>query len=163
MHCNFALGKRHTYILQIFMLLSISQPLVGAVPCCHLIWQLIFIFSVLGLAFYLFLVLNFFSYYCMLITISSFHGEVMVFCRSSHIEDLIDSNWCVQYGSSWVAFCCTSLRSEIMEQCILPYLSWLLTWLHSTTIFSRFANFSSKEWFFNFSLRKHNYLWKLFY
>ena len=94
------------------------------------------LFSVLCFVFYLFLVLNFFSYYCMLITISSFHGQVMVFCRSSHIDDLIDSNWCVQYGSSWVAFCCTSLRSEIMEQCILPYVSWLLTWLHSTTIFS---------------------------
>ena len=76
MHCNFALGKLRTYTLQIFMLLSISQPLIGAALRCPLIWQLILLFSVLCFVFYLFLVLIFFPILWMLITISSFHGKI---------------------------------------------------------------------------------------
>ena len=58
--------------------------------------------------------------------------------------------------SSWVVFCCTSLWLESKEQCILSDISQQLTWLHSTTILSRFTNCCSIDLFRHF--RHHCFL-----
>ena len=81
----------------------------------------------------------------------SFSVAAFVFSVSLTIIDASKS-------SSWVVLCCTSLWLESKEHWILSNISWLLTLLHSTTTFSHFANYCSKEWitsslFFNCSLR----------
>ena len=121
--------------------------------CCHLIWKLIFLFSVLCLAFYLFLVLIFLLFCWCLLPFPAFAAKLrfsvtaFILLVSFRIIDVSSKSGILLYF--W---------SGSTEQCILSDDSRLLYLLHSTTILSRFTNSCSKEWitsslFFNCSLR----------
>ena len=121
----FAPGKLCTYTLQFFIFLDISSP--NALPCCQLMWQLIFLFSGLSLVLYLFLVL-YLLLFCLPLTVFAVKLwiSVSLFKLSVSLTVVDVSN----KSSSWVVS---------TEQCTLSNVSWLSTWMHSTTMLSRFA------------------------
>ena len=80
-----------------------------------------------------------------LMTISSFHGQVRFSVAAFILSVSLTIMDVSKKSSSWAIFCCTYLWLESREQWTLSEVSWLLTLLHSTTVL-RFANYCSKEW-----------------
>ena len=59
------LSRQENFVHTLYNLLSFwtSPNYSGVLPCCHLIWQLIFLFPILCLVFHFYIILNYFSYF----------------------------------------------------------------------------------------------------